>query len=72
MEFLTPKEERMLSRGPPINNAVCLVMEHLDPDTTYYLCVCAYNSAGESGMSEIINSRTRKPNADSQITGLFH
>ena len=69
MTFKTPQEERKYSRGPPTNgNAVCLIHSNLNSNTTYYFCVRAYNAAGESEMSEIINCMTLS-DTDSTLTG---
>jgi len=68
MTFKTPQEERKYSRGPPTNgNAVCLIHSNLNSNTTYYFCVRAYNAAGESEMSEIINCMTLS-DTDSTLT----
>ncbi len=59
MVFKNSQEER--KTGPRSNNsssAVCLIHNDLESDTTYYFCVRAFNLAGESNTSEIVNCRT--------------
>ena len=58
MVFKTPGEERNLGRGPVTHNAVCLIHDDLDSDTTYSFSVRAYNAAGESEMSDKIQCST--------------
>jgi hypothetical protein len=57
MLFKTPGEERKCGRGAA-GNAVCLIHDNLKVDTTYYFCVRAFNAAGESETSEIVNCKT--------------
>ena len=59
MLFKTPGEERRASRnGSPPMNAVCLIHDNLNAGTMYYFCVKAYNTAGESETSDIVNCMT--------------
>ncbi|KAI0218954.1 E3 ubiquitin-protein ligase Midline-1 [Lamellibrachia satsuma] len=58
MIFKTPGEERKYGRGMPSCSAVCLIQENLDSGIMYFFCTRAYNLAGESEMSEIINCTT--------------
>ena len=56
--FTTPHEERKHGRGPPTSNTVCLIHDNLDSGAMYYFCVEAYNAAGESETSDIVNCTT--------------
>jgi len=58
MVFKTPAEERKYGRGMPSCSAVCLIQENLDSGIMYYFCTRAYNMAGESEMSDVINCTT--------------
>ena len=56
--FETPPEERTFGRSPSSGNAVCLIHDNLESGTLYYFCVKAYNTAGSSETSNIINCKT--------------
>ncbi len=58
MEFKTPGEERKYARGPNSASGVCLIHDNLDSGTMYYFSVRAYNAAGESEMSPLVNCTT--------------
>lgn len=58
MVFKTPGETRKCGRGPPALNAVCLIHNDLESSTTYSFSVKAYNRAGESDMSAVIQCNT--------------
>ena len=60
MIFKNSQEERKCAlRGNNSSSAVCLIHNNLESNTMYYFCVRAFNLAGESNMSEIVNCRTR-------------
>lgn len=65
MEFKSPGEERKYARGPTSANGVCLIHDNLQSGTMYYFSVRAYNLAGESEMSPMVNCTTL---AESHIT----
>ena len=67
--FKSPHEERN-ARGNSSSNAVCLIQDNLRMDTMYYFSVRAYNSAGESEMSQIVNCRTLS-SMDQNIPGMI-
>ena len=60
MIFKTPGEERRIGSSPNVSssNSVCLIHDNLIPNTKYYFCVRAYNSAGESELSEVVKCTT--------------
>jgi len=56
--FTTPHEERKHGRASPSSNTVCLIHDNLDSGVIYYFCVEAYNAAGESETSDVVNCTT--------------
>eukprot|EP00918_Siedleckia_nematoides_P054876 GHVU01119821.1.p1 GENE.GHVU01119821.1~~GHVU01119821.1.p1 ORF type:complete len:609 (-),score=56.35 GHVU01119821.1:1770-3596(-) len=58
MLFMTTQEARNLGRGTSGDSAVCLIHDNLSSCTMYYFCVRAFNAAGESDLSSVVNCTT--------------